>query len=70
MKILKLRSHAGLPALKGEDAWSSDNPDTALRMIPCGHFIVSRHGKHELVPSNMVRSASVEPDDVELKAKK
>lgn len=62
MKVLRLRAHYGIPGLKGEDAWTATDKDTALRMLPSGHFIVSKYGKHELVPSNAVRGASVEPD--------
>jgi hypothetical protein len=62
MKVLRLRSHYGVPALKGENGWGENDPGTELRMLPNGHFIVSKYNKHVLIPGAAVVSADVEPD--------
>lgn len=63
MKVLRLRSHYGVPALKGEQSWGEGDPGTELRALPNGHFIVSKYGKHVLIPGAAVVSADVEPGD-------
>jgi hypothetical protein len=62
MKVIRLRTHYGVPALKGENSWGEGDPGTELRMLPCGHFVVSKYGKHTLIPGAAAVSADVEPD--------
>lgn len=62
MKVLRLRSHYGVPALKGEQSWGENDPGTELRALPNGHFVVSKYNKHVLIPGAAVVSADVEPD--------
>ena len=61
LKVLRLRTHYGVPALKGENTWGAEDPGTELRMLPCGHFVVSKYAKHVLLPGASVVSADVEP---------
>lgn len=61
MKVIRLRSHYGVPALKGEQSWGEGDPGTELRALPNGHFVVSKYGKHVLIPGAAVVSADVEP---------
>jgi hypothetical protein len=61
MKVLRLRSHYGVPALKGEQSWGENDPGTELRVLPNGHFIVSKYNKHVLIPGAAIVSADVEP---------
>lgn len=62
MKVIRLRTHYGVPALKGENAWGVHEPGTELRMLPCGHFVVSKYGKNVLIPGAAVQGAEVEPE--------
>lgn len=62
MKVIRMRTHYGVPALKGESSWGADDPGTELRMLPCGHFVVSKYGKHTIIPGAGVVSADVEPE--------
>ncbi len=64
MKVLRLRSHYGVPALKGENSWGAEDPGTDLRVLPNGHFVVSKYNKHVLLPGAAVVSADVEPGDI------
>ena len=62
MKVLRLRAHYGVPALKGEQSWGEGDPGTELRALPNGHFVVSKYNKHVLIPGAAVVSADVEPE--------
>ena len=70
MKVLRLRSHYGVPALKGEQSWGEGDPGTELRALSNGHFIVSKYGKHVLIPGAAVVSADVEPEQQADEAKR
>ena len=65
MKVMRIRTHYGVPALKGENNWGANDPGTALSMIKCGHFVVSKYDKHVLLPGASIVSADVEPDEAE-----
>ncbi len=68
MKVLRLRAHYGVPALKGEQSWGENDPGTELRALPNGHFIVSKYNKHVLIPGAAVVSADVEPEAFKIPA--
>jgi len=63
MKILRLRTSTPLNELKGEQFWVAD-AHTQIRMLPCGHFVITRFDKNVLVPHGRVDSCAVEPDVV------
>jgi hypothetical protein len=60
MKVLRLRTHYGIPALKGENAWTAGEAGTELRMVS-GGAVVSKYGKHVWIPAQAMVSADVEP---------
>lgn len=62
MKVLTLRTHQGIAALKGENSWNADE-HTGLRVLANGDYIVSRHSVHVRVPAAAVQYARVEPDE-------
>ena len=62
MRVLRLRTHYGVPALKGENSWGAGDPGTELRMLQCGHFVVSKYAKHVIIPGAAIVSADVEPE--------
>lgn len=63
MRVKHLRARVAVSLLKAEMAWTTDDegpiPHTLINMIPCGHFIVSRHGKHILLTGAMVEYAEL-----------
>jgi hypothetical protein len=61
MKVLRLRTHYGIPALKGENAWTAGEAGTELRMVS-GGAVVSKYGKHVWIPAQAMVSADVEPE--------
>lgn len=61
MNITRLRTLRGITALKGENAFTTGVADCSIRMLPCGHFIVTKYGASVLVPSAGVDYADVEP---------
>ena len=63
MNVIRLRTHYGIPALKGENNWCASDPDTSIRMLPNGHFVVSKYHKHVLIPGAALVSADVEPGE-------
>lgn len=63
MKITQIRCREALPAFKGRDVFSVDDK-TQVRMIPCGHFIVTVEGKSQLVPHSAVKVCDVDEDPV------
>jgi len=65
MKILRLRTSTPLNELKGEQFWVAD-AHTQIRMLPCGHFVITRFDKNVLVPHGRVDSCAVEPDPIKV----
>jgi hypothetical protein len=59
MNIIRIRCREALPAFRGADVFTADDK-TQIRMIPCGHFIVTVNGVSQLVPHSAVRVADVE----------
>lgn len=61
MKITQIRCREALPAFKGRDVFSVDEK-TQVRMIPCGHFVVTVDGKSQLVPHSAVKVCDIEDE--------
>jgi hypothetical protein len=59
LNIIRIRCREALPAFRGADVFTADDK-TQIRMIPCGHFIVTVNGVSQLVPHSAVRVADVE----------
>lgn len=59
MNIIRIRCRESLPAFKGQDVFTSDE-HTKIRMLPCGHFVVTVGGVSQLVPHSGVKVCDVE----------
>lgn len=59
MNIIRIRCREALSAFKGADVFTADDK-IQIRMIPCGHFVVTVDGKSQLVPHSGVRVVDVE----------
>ncbi len=64
MKVIwiRLEDSAAERDLKYETFFRADEK-TQIRMIPCGHFVVSRNGVNVLVTHAKVRTACISFDD-------
>lgn len=59
MNIIRIRCRESLPAFKGQDVFTADEK-TQIRMLPCGHFVVTVSGVSQLVPHSNVKVCDVE----------
>lgn len=59
MNIKYLRSKVACNLLKGEQSFVADDETCKIAMMACGHFVVSRFGKHILFTGAQVEFAEL-----------
>lgn len=61
MNVKMLRSKVACNLLKGEQSFIADPAtNTSIAMMTCGHFVVSRFGKHILFTGAQVEFAELD----------